>query len=149
MKKVLFVCLGNICRSTMAEAVLRDMAKVRKIDIFVDSCGTSGYHNGEIPHYGTRRELEKHGISWDGIRSRKIQKSDFSDFDYIIAMDDSNIYDLKSMDNSSKIYKLCDFCVGKDGEDVPDPYYHGNFDAVYDMSLEASEGILREISKLQ
>ncbi|MFI3225770.1 MAG: low molecular weight protein-tyrosine-phosphatase [Clostridia bacterium] len=131
----------------MAEAVLRDMAEKQNIDILVDSCGTSGYHNGDIPHYGTRRELEKHGISWQGIVSRKIKTSDFSEFDYIIAMDESNVYDLKELNPSTKIYKLTDFCVENHGADVPDPYYYGNFDRVYDLAREASEGIIRKISK--
>lgn len=146
MKSVLFVCLGNICRSTMAEAVFRHIAREQNIDILVDSCGTGGYHVGEIPHLGTRKELEKNKISWEGIKSRKITKSDFEKFDYIIAMDDNNVYDILAISNKKEVQKLTDFCTEREETEVPDPYYYNNFDQVFDIVIDGCKGLLENIN---
>lgn len=146
--KVLFVCLGNICRSPMAEAVMRDLVKKRGLDdkIEVDSAGTSSWHIGEAPHYGTRNILKKYGISTDGIKARQLQKQDFEEFDYIVGMDESNIRNIRTMlnqPNHPKIFRFLDLTTHK--KDVPDPYYTGNFQETYDLVIDGCEALLDKI----
>lgn len=145
MVKVLFVCLGNICRSPMAEAIMRHLANEQDLDIKVDSCGMSGYHTGDIPHMSARRELDINGVSHDGIFSRRFTMSDFDQFDYIVAMDDSNVSDIKSYKNDAKVYKLTDFCENFKETEVPDPYYYGGFSFTYDILLDGCKGIIKHI----
>ncbi|MCD1257732.1 low molecular weight phosphotyrosine protein phosphatase [Paenibacillus athensensis] len=136
---VLFICLGNICRSPMAEAVFRD--KVRKAgltaQIRTDSAGTGDWHAGEKPHHGTRGILDRYGVDYSGIRARQVKRDDFGDFQYLIAMDDSNVRNLLSFapdrDSHATVRRLLDFAPDRKERNVPDPYYTGNFDEVYEM----------------
>ncbi|UJF35417.1 low molecular weight protein-tyrosine-phosphatase [Paenibacillus hexagrammi] len=150
MSKVLFVCLGNICRSPMAEAVFRSKVKEagleRQIDI--DSAGTGDWHLGEPPHEGTRSILKSHGISYDGMKSRLVKTEDFNDYTYIIAMDASNIRNLQTFapdSYSASIHKLLEFAPDASNGDVPDPYYTGNFNEVFEMVDESCERLLAYI----
>ena len=133
MKKVLFVCLGNICRSPMAEAMLRHIAKG---DIITDSAATSRYQIGKPPHPGTQEVLTDLGISFEGMAARQITEADFYDFDLIIGMDQSNINDLLSIapkGMESKVSMLIE------GLDVPDPYYTGDFEETKKLLSESIE----------
>jgi protein-tyrosine phosphatase len=147
MIRVIFVCLGNICRSPMAEAVFTNLVEKAGLNaqFEIDSAGTSGYHVGEWAHIGTRRILSKHHIDYQG-RSRKITSSDLAKFDYIIALDSENLSDLKHFDtqrkNGHKFYKLLDFARQANISDVPDPYYLGNFEGVYQVVLDGCQGLL-------
>src|SRR5690606_10512989 len=96
MVRVVFVCLGNICRSPMAEAVFRHKVKQAGLDdwIAIDSAGTGDWHIGHPPHEGTRKLLDSKRIHWEGMKARQVKENDFHDFDYIIAMDQSNVNDL-------------------------------------------------------
>lgn len=152
MIKVLFVCLGNICRSPMAEAVFRDLVKREGLEdkIFVDSAGTGGWHVGSSPHRGTREILDRYQISYEGLKARQIHKNDLSDFDYIIAMDGENLGNLRRMagyNNTGEISRLMDFVPDADILDVPDPYYTGNFEEVYDMIVKGCKGLLQKIKE--
>lgn len=112
MKKILFICLGNICRSPMAEYIFRNMAAKRGIAVQTASAGTSGWHDGEGMHCGTADVLDGLGIASQGFVSRKIKKSDVNDYDYLIVMDDSNLRDVEnylagSLKKSSRLPMCC------------------------------------------
>ncbi len=152
-KKVLFVCLGNICRSPSAEAVFNRMIKREGLaDLFeVDSAGTSGWHAGELADRRMQSHAIKRGYNLTSL-SRKFEPyHDFDHFDMIIGMDDSNIGNLKRMARNAndlkKIYKMTDFSRRFDYNEVPDPYYGGSegFELVLDILEDACEGMLHKI----
>lgn len=147
MVDVAFVCLGNICRSTMAEAIMRQRLKERGIsDVIVHSRGTGRWNLGEPPHQGTQKILKKHHIPFDGIVSELFEPDD--DFDYIIAMDQSNVDNIKSINPNLKgqLFKLLEFS-NMEETDVPDPYYTNNFEGVYDMVQSSCDNLIDFIVK--
>ncbi|MDX1662253.1 MAG: low molecular weight protein-tyrosine-phosphatase [Candidatus Promineifilaceae bacterium] len=147
MIRVNFVCLGNICRSPMAEAVFRRMVEEAGLEdqIAVDSAGTGAWHVGEPAHRGTRDILRQRGIIYQG-RARQVSQNDMHQDSYIIAMDASNVRDLQRRFGAHpNLYRLLDFAPGRHEEDVPDPYYSGNFDEVYELVEEGCRGLLEMI----
>lgn len=145
--KVTFVCLGNICRSPMADGVFQEMVNEAGLQdrILVDSAGTSSYHVGEQAHRGTRSELKKHGIGYNG-RSRQINNTDNNPNTYLIAMDESNLSDLnRAFGQREKTYRLLDFATQNNEKNVPDPYYVGGFDYVYNLVEDGCAGLLEFI----
>lgn len=148
MIRVLFVCLGNICRSPMAEAVMRDLVAKRGLssEIKVDSAGTASYHIGEPPHKGTKAKLQQYGISTTGMSARQLKRKDGEDFDYIVCMDSSNVENAREMlgeANEQKVVRFLDLTLHK--KDVPDPWYTNNFQETYDLCLEGCEALLEHI----
>ncbi len=124
MTKICFVCLGNICRSTMAEAVMKAMTT----EMEIESRGTSGWENGNPIHSGTQRMLLQHEIPFDKAKgSQQISGKDFAYFDYIIGMDEQNIRDLHRMAPNEYTHKIHPF----EEKSVPDPYYTGDFESTY------------------
>jgi len=154
MIKILFVCHGNICRSPMAEFILKDM--VLKLDIAdqfeIASAATSteeiwnGIGNPVYPP--AKKELAKHGISCEGKRAVQLKKSDYDEYDFLIGMDQMNIRNMLRITNGDpehKIFQLLDF--GDCPRDIADPWYTGNFDETYDDILEGCEALLHYLSK--
>lgn len=154
MKRILFVCLGNICRSSSAEEIMRTLVKRAGLqqEIDVDSAGILNYHQGELPDSRMRMHAARRGYELTH-RSRPVCTDDFFEFDWIIGMDDRNIQDLKdkapSLETEKKICRMTDFCRVKQVDYVPDPYYGGaqGFENVLDILEDACSGLLEEIRK--
>lgn len=144
MPSVLFVCLGNICRSPTAEAVFR--ARAGDADIKIDSAGTGAWHAGSPPDPRSRAAGERRGYSFAGQVARKVRVQDFHEFDIILAMDASNLSDLKSIQPKDGSAHLSLFLPN--GSDVPDPYYGGpdGFARVVDLIEEASDFWLAQLN---
>ncbi|MCP8617908.1 low molecular weight protein-tyrosine-phosphatase [Salirhabdus salicampi] len=152
MIKVLFVCLGNICRSPMAEAMFREMVKENDLQgkITVDSAGIGHWHQGQPPHVGTQNILKDHVISTKGMTARQVKYEDWDEFDYIVAMDEQNMQDLTGIRkefNNVRIQRLMDYVPNATKENVPDPYYTGNFQEVYDLVKAGCEHLLQQIKE--
>lgn len=153
MKHILFVCLGNICRSPAAEGVMTSLVQQAGLEgeIFCDSAGTIGYHAGESADHRMRRSAAQRGYELTSI-SRKVNPAvDFEKFDLIVAMDDDNLRDLRAMDHdnkyAAKMHKMTDFCRTSSATVVPDPYYGGaqGFENVLDILEDACGGLLEKI----
>ena len=152
--KILFVCMGNICRSPAAEGVMKAKVQKKGLDnlYFIDSAGTHAYHEGELPDSRMRSHAAKRGYSLTSI-SRPVTYNDFLDFDYIITMDDNNIQNLKrkapDLESQQKIHRMTDFCQTYMDDHVPDPYYGGasGFEHVMDLLEDACEGLIEHLQK--
>lgn len=148
MLKILFVCHGNICRSPMAEFVMRDMLKKRGIsDVEVASAATSTEELGNGVHRGTRAILDRLGIDCSAKRARQITMSDYDEYDIIIGMDSENIRNMTRYwgDKKHKIHRLLDFTERK-LEDISDPWYTGDFERTYRDIKQGCEGLLERLT---
>jgi len=155
MKKtsVLFVCMGNICRSPTAEGVFRHHVDAAGLGekIEVDSAGTHAYHVGEPPDRRARAAAERRGMSLEGIHARRVHDSDYERFDYIIAMDEDNLHRLRQEapdEHAAQLHLFLEFSASGEAE-VPDPYYGGaaGFERVLDLVEDASRGLLDKLSR--
>lgn len=149
---ILFLCMGNICRSPMAEGVFLDVAKKRGVasDFHVDSAGTGAWHEGDLPDHRAIKTLKDYDIDITNQRSRPIQPSDFDKFDLILAMDHRNLNDLKAQfptSDRSKTHLFMHYCLGQSME-IPDPYYGSGdgFESVYKMLLDGSSALLDRLA---
>lgn len=151
MKKVLFVCLGNICRSPLAEALFNQHVKETDLqDKFTaDSCGTAAYHIGEQPDSRSRANAQENGLDYSH-QARQIREKDFTEFDLIIPMDASNMANLDKVDPGGRatIQLMRDYDAGHEGEDVPDPYFGGDrgFQDVFDILDRSTKSLLSNLT---
>lgn len=151
--KVLFVCMGNICRSPTADAVFRHLVKEAGVDhlIHVDSAGTHAYHIGNPPDHRAQNTAQQRGYKMHDLRARAVQPNDFQEFDYILAMDKENLSLLQQrspQQHLSKIQLFMQYSTQADADaEVPDPYFggHQGFELVLDMVEEASQGLLAHL----
>ncbi len=153
MKHILFVCMGNICRSPTAEGVLNKIIKNKRIESLfkVDSAGTHGYHIGEPPDSRTREAALKRGIDLSGLRARKVVPEDFERFDLVLAMDHDNLALLKRgarPKHHAKLGLFMSYSSRFDTDEVPDPYYGGEqgFELVLDMAEDAARGLIEALN---
>lgn len=154
MKKILFVCLGNICRSPGAEAIMKAYVKREGLEteFYIDSAGTYGGHSGALPDARMRKHAEKRGYILDSKARQFYPSADFQEFDMIIGMDDMNIADLKHLalndEERRKIVKMTYFCRKHENySSIPDPYYEGTdgFELVLDLLEDAIGGLLEKV----
>lgn len=147
MKRILFICHGNICRSPMAEFIMKDLVQKAGLEnqFYIESAATSTEELGNEVYPPAKRKLAEHGISCKGKTARQITRADYNRFDMLIGMDDWNLRNMKRFwpeDPEGKIYKLMDF-TNRPG-DVADPWYTGDFEATWRDCLEGCEALLRE-----
>lgn len=153
MVKVLFVCMGNICRSPAAEGIFKKLVSEAKLEeeILVDSAGTIGYHSGELPDPRMRKQAAIYGYELDSRARQFNPNKDFEEFDYIITMDNDNYSEIKRLDKkhlfNQKIFKMADFIPDKNIEEVPDPYYgdKDDFDFVIKLLEDGTKNLLTKI----
>ncbi len=148
-KSILFVCLGNICRSPAAEGIFRQLVAQRHLerDFLIDSAGIGSWHIGDLPDPRMRRCGARHGYTFDS-RARQLSSDDFDQFDYIIGMDYDNLRDIKAKarraEDEKKVLLMADFLRHHDSATIPDPYYGGDrdFDHVVELLEDACESLL-------
>lgn len=152
MTKVLFVCLGNICRSPTADGIFRELVKREKLDqkIIVDSAGTGGWHIGKAPDPRTIAAAKKRGYDLSPLRARQVNAADFDEFDFVLAMDNANLRDLhniKPVHYTGHLGLFLEFGAHKHHREVPDPYYGegDGFELVLDLVEGAAQGLLTHI----
>lgn len=149
--KILMVCLGNICRSPMAEGVFRHQAKLARLQVEVDSAGTAGYHVGETPDKRAIRNMKSHGIDISTLHARQFKPADFDEFDRIYTMDNSNYSDIlrlaKNQNQRSKVELILEISYPGEFRSVPDPYYGeiDGFELVYDLLNAACAEIISDL----
>lgn len=144
--KILMVCLGNICRSPLAEGILKAHAAKQDLDWEIDSAGTSQWHVGDLPDSRSIATAKAHGINITDQRSRQLQVADLEKFDLILAMDTSNYNDIRRLakeDQVDKVKMILNYAYPNENRSVPDPYYNNGFEQVYQM-LDAACGKIIE-----
>ena len=152
--KILMVCLGNICRSPLAEGILRSKLEYIFPQLYIDSAGTIGMHAGEAPDHRSIKVASIHGIDISKQKSRMFLIDDFNKFDFIFAMDQSNKRDINSLTTNKldheKVHLFLEFANYKQGSEVPDPYYGGpkEFEEVYQLIDKAAEVIAKKMIKM-
>ncbi|AKU54483.1 low molecular weight protein-tyrosine-phosphatase [Vibrio parahaemolyticus] len=149
MKRILVVCMGNICRSPTGEAVLRAKAEELGVDVDIDSAGTIGYHTGNMPDSRAMAAGKQRGYSFKGMRARQVSVQDFEDFDLVLAADKANLADLLDICPAEHRHKVSLFLSHSNSsyDEIPDPYYGGDdgFELVLDLIEEASVAVLQKL----
>lgn len=147
--RVMFVCAGNICRSPMAEAVFRHRVNQAGLSERFDiaSSGTGSWHVGEPPHHGTQAVLRQHSVAVGNMRAQQLSRADLEQYDYVLVADQENMRDVESLRTppAGELRYLLDFAPDSGQRNLPDPYYTGNFDYVYQLVDTATQGLLAHI----
>lgn len=144
MKKILFVCLGNICRSPLAQGIARDYIRKNNLDIQVDSAGTGDWHIGDSPFHYSVQIAKDNNIDISDLKARQVTQQDFIDFDLIVGLDEKNMADLKNL-GCTNVIKLGS--VLEDNPDIPDPYFfdgYEGYDAVFDLIEKCVIKLIKE-----
>jgi protein-tyrosine phosphatase len=149
---VLFVCLGNICRSPLAEGALRVAAERAGLDLVVDSAGTGNWHAGDPPDPRARAAAKRHGADISGLRARQVRPDDFRRFDYVLALDCQNLADLEAIapaDATAHLGLLMDLVPGREGGSVADPYYGDDrdFDVTWGDVNQAADALVAKLGQ--
>ena len=147
---ILFVCLGNICRSPLAEAALRDEAHRRRLDLIIDSAGTGNWHAGEPPDPRAVATAARNGVDIRSLRARQVTRADFTRFDHIVALDHDNLKDLRRLapaDATAELSLLLDHVPGREGQAVADPYFGDNagFEVTWAEVTAAARGLVEKL----
>ena len=147
--RILFVCLGNICRSPSAEGVFAAMAQAAGLDVFTDSAGTSHWHVGEPPYGPMQQAARARGYDLSALRARQFRSADFAEFDLIIGMDSDNVADMERLrpaGNRTPLAVFTDFAPESGADHVPDPYYTRDFDGALDLIEAAARGLAARLA---
>ena len=148
IKSVLFVCLGNICRSPTAECIFREKVKISKLDIFCDSAGTASWHAGSFPYQPMQLAAKNRGFDMSQLRARQIKIADFNEFDLLVVMDQENRSNLQKLcpEQLDKVNLLTDYSLEDLEYDyVPDPYYTRNFNQTLDIIEASLNGLVESV----
>ena len=148
IKSVLFVCLGNICRSPTAECIFREKAKISKLDIFCDSAGTASWHVGSFPYQPMQLAAKNREFDISKLRARQIKIADFNEFDLLVVMDQENRSNLQNLcpEQSDKVHLLTDYSLEDLEYDyVPDPYYTRKFNQTLDIIEASLNGLVQSV----
>lgn len=149
---VLFVCLGNICRSPMAEGAFRAAAEAAGLEVTIDSAGTGGWHPGSSPDQRAQATAKRHGVDISGLKVRKVRAEDFRRFTHILALDHANladVLDIRPADATAQVRLLADYIPGRAGEAIADPYYGGpaEFERVWVDVTAAATGLIEALKR--
>lgn len=152
MPSMLFVCLGNICRSPLAEAALREEARRLRLDLIVDSAGTGNWHAGEPPDPRAIATAARNGVDIRALRARQVTRADFTRFDRIVALDHDNLKDLRRLapaNATAELSLLLDHVPGREGQGVTDPWFgdEAGFDVTWDEVTAAARGLAADFSR--
>lgn len=150
MPSILFVCLGNICRSPLAEAALRAEAERVRLDLIVDSAGTGNWHAGEPPDLRAQAAARRQGVDISGLRARQVTPADFRRFTHVIALDHDNLDDLRRLrpaDATAELSLLLDHVPGREGGSVTDPYFgdEDGFDVTWADAVAGARGLIQTL----
>ncbi|PHQ98850.1 MAG: phosphotyrosine protein phosphatase [Marinosulfonomonas sp.] len=146
--RILFVCLGNICRSPAAEGVFRSLSDKAGLELTIDSAGTAGYHIGKAPYGPMQVAAVARGYDLSDLRARQFTAADFTDYDLLIGMDVDNIADMKILrpnGNTTPVRLFTDYTDGSKTSDIPDPYYTRDFAGALQLVEEASAGLIAQM----
>lgn len=144
--RILFVCLGNICRSPTAEAVTRAKALSRGLDVDLDSAGTGDWHIGKPPYGPMQDAARAKGYDLSNLRARQVSRSDFDQFDLVVVMDDDNLNDLAAIGPTDRVRRFTDFAPGSGADHVPDPYFTRDFDGALALIETCADGLLDRLA---